>query len=43
VGIKKTILLTSASEVVARQIGEIAQVDHVISRCLPQDKVRIVC
>ena len=41
-GIKQTILLTGDSEVVARQIGEIAQVDRVISRCLPEDKVRIV-
>jgi heavy metal translocating P-type ATPase len=41
-GIKETILLTGDSEVVARQIGEIAQVDRVISRCLPEDKVRIV-
>jgi P-type E1-E2 ATPase len=28
--------------VVARQIGEIAQIDRVVSRCLPEDKVRIV-
>jgi P-type E1-E2 ATPase len=41
-GIRETILLTGDSEVVARQIGEIAQVDRVISRCLPEDKVRIV-
>jgi heavy metal translocating P-type ATPase len=41
-GIKETILLTGDSEVVARQIGAIAQVDRVISRCLPEDKVRIV-
>jgi len=41
-GIKQTILLTGDSEVVARQIGEIAQVDRVVSRCLPEDKVRIV-
>jgi heavy metal translocating P-type ATPase len=41
-GIKETFLLTGDSEVVARQIGEIAQVDRVISRCLPEDKVRIV-
>lgn len=42
VGIKETILLTGDSEVVAQQIGAIAQVDRVISRCLPEDKVRIV-
>jgi P-type E1-E2 ATPase len=41
-GIKETILLTGDSDVVARQIGEIAQIDRVISRCLPEDKVRIV-
>jgi P-type E1-E2 ATPase len=34
--------LTGDSEVVAGQIGKIAQVDRVISRCLPEDKVRIV-
>ena len=41
-GIKETILLTGDSEVVARQIGRIAQVDRVIARCLPEDKVRTV-
>ena len=41
-GIKETVLLTGDSEVVAQQIGKIAQVDRVISRCLPEDKVRIV-
>ena len=41
-GIKETILLTGDSEVVAQQIGKIAQTDRVISRCLPEDKVRIV-
>ncbi|MGB8348019.1 MAG: heavy metal translocating P-type ATPase [Ktedonobacteraceae bacterium] len=41
-GIKEIILLTGDSEVVARQIGAIAQVDRVIARCLPEDKVRIV-
>jgi heavy metal translocating P-type ATPase len=41
-GIKETILLTGDSDVVAQQIGTLAQVDRVISRCLPEDKVRIV-
>jgi cation transport ATPase len=41
-GIKQTILLTGDSEVVAQQIGDVAQVDRVIARCLPEDKVRIV-
>jgi len=41
-GIGETILLTGDSAVVARQIGKIAQIDRVISRCLPEDKVRIV-
>lgn len=42
VGIKKTILLTGDNEVVAHQIGTLAQVDQVFSRCLPEDKVRII-
>jgi Cd2+/Zn2+-exporting ATPase len=29
-------------EVMAQQIGKIAQVDRVISKCLPEDKVRTV-
>lgn len=41
-GINETILLTGDSEVVAQQIGKIAQVDRVIARCLPEDKVRTV-
>src|SRR6266487_4845772 len=41
-GIKETILLTGDSEVVAHQIGEVAQVDRVIARCLPEDKLHIV-
>jgi len=41
-GIEETILLTGDSDVVARQIGKLAQVDRVISRCLPEDKVRTV-
>ncbi len=41
-GIKETILLTGDGEVVARQIGDVARVDRVIARCLPEDKVRIV-
>src|SRR6266704_2075272 len=41
-GIKETILLTGDSDVVARQIGKMAQVDRVIARCLPEDKVHTV-
>jgi heavy metal translocating P-type ATPase len=41
-GIKETILLTGDSDVVAQQIGKMAQVDRVIARCLPEDKVRTV-
>ncbi len=41
-GIKETMLLTGDSEVVAQQIGKIAQVDRVISRCLPENKVQMV-
>ncbi len=41
-GTKETVLLTGDSEVVAQQVGKIAGVDRVISRCLPEDKVRII-
>ena len=41
-GIKQTILLTGDSDVVAHQIGELAQVDKAIARRLPDDKVRII-
>jgi cation transport ATPase len=41
-GIKETILLTGDSDVVAHQIGELAQVDRVVARCLPDDKLRII-
>lgn len=41
-GIQQTMLLTGDSDVVAQQIGDIARVDRVISRCLPEDKVRTV-
>lgn len=41
-GIKEIILLTGDSEVVAHQIGEVAQVDRVIARCLPEDKLYMV-
>ena len=30
------------SRVRARQIGEVARVDRVIARCLPEDKLRVV-
>jgi heavy metal translocating P-type ATPase len=41
-GIKETILLTGDGEVVAQRIGQLAQVDHVIARCLPEEKVHVV-
>ena len=41
-GIKETILLTGDGEVVAQQIGAMARVDRVISRCLPEDKVQTI-
>jgi len=41
-GIKQTILLTGDSDTVAHQIGELAQVDKAIARCLPDDKLRII-
>ncbi len=41
-GIKETVLLTGDSDVVALQIGELAQVDRTIARCLPDDKLHII-
>lgn len=41
-GIKETVLLTGDSEIVAYQIGTLAQVDRVIARCLPEQKVQTV-
>ena len=41
-GIKQTILLTGDNETVAQKIGTLAQVDQVIARCLPEQKVRTV-
>ncbi len=41
-GIGKTVLLTGDSETVAQQIGKLAQIDQVIARCLPAEKVRVV-
>jgi heavy metal translocating P-type ATPase len=41
-GIKKTVLLTGDSEVVAQQIGEMAQIDQVVARCLPEQKVQVI-
>jgi heavy metal translocating P-type ATPase len=42
VGIKQVVLLTGDGEVVARQIGQVAQVDRVVARCLPEEKVKVV-
>ena len=42
VGISETWLLTGDGETVARQIGELAHVDHVVARCLPERKVEVV-
>jgi heavy metal translocating P-type ATPase len=41
-GIRETVLLTGDSETVAQQIGKMAQVDRVVARCLPTEKVRVV-
>jgi heavy metal translocating P-type ATPase len=41
-GIKESVLLTGDGGAVAQRIGAIAQVDRVVSRCLPEDKVRAV-
>ena len=35
-------LLTGDGEVIARRVGQMAQVDHVVALCLPEDKVRVV-
>jgi cation transport ATPase len=41
-GIRQIVLLTGDSEVVAKQIGQVAQVDRVVAHCLPEEKVRVV-
>ena len=41
-GIKQTVLLTGDSEVVAQQIGKVAQIDRIVAKCLPEEKVRVV-
>ena len=41
-GIVETWLLTGDGEVVAQQVGDLAKMDHVIARCLPQRKVDAV-
>ncbi|GCE30138.1 cation transporter [Dictyobacter alpinus] len=41
-GIKQTILLTGDSETVAQQVGKLANIDRVVARCLPEDKVRVI-
>lgn len=41
-GIKQVVLLTGDSEVVAQQVGQVAQVDRVVARCLPEEKVKVV-
>ncbi len=41
-GIKETVLLTGDSEVVAQQIGDMAHIDRVVARCLPEEKVRVI-
>jgi heavy metal translocating P-type ATPase len=41
-GIRETVLLTGDSDIVAEEIGQVAQVDRVVARCLPADKVRVV-
>jgi heavy metal translocating P-type ATPase len=41
-GISETVLLTGDNETVAHKVGEIAHIDHVIARCLPDDKVRAI-
>jgi heavy metal translocating P-type ATPase len=41
-GISETWLLTGDGEVVAQQIGKLAQIDHVIAHCLPEQKVETI-
>jgi heavy metal translocating P-type ATPase len=41
-GIKEIVLLTGDTEVVAQQIGRMANFDRVVARCLPEDKVQTV-
>jgi heavy metal translocating P-type ATPase len=41
-GIREIVLLTGDGETVAQQIGKMAQVDRVIARCMPAEKVRVV-
>ena len=41
-GIQETVLLTGDSEMVAQRIGALAQMDRVVAKCLPEDKVAIV-
>jgi cation transport ATPase len=41
-GIQQTVLLTGDSEVVAQQVGQVARVDRIVARCLPEEKVRMV-
>lgn len=41
-GIKEIVILTGDSEVVAQQIGQVANVDRIVARCLPEDKVQAV-
>ena len=41
-GIVETILLTGDTEVVAAKVGQMAHVDRVVARCLPDDKVRVI-
>jgi cation transport ATPase len=41
-GITETWLLTGDGEAVAQRIGALAKVDHVVARCLPQQKVETV-
>ncbi|GER90700.1 cation transporter [Dictyobacter vulcani] len=41
-GITQTILLTGDSETVAQQVGKLANIDRVVARCLPEDKVHVI-
>ncbi len=41
-GIHTLVLLTGDGPVVAEQVGKLVGVDRIVSRCLPEDKVRVI-
>lgn len=41
-GIRQTVLLTGDGAAVARQVGDLAQIDRVVAQCLPEQKVEVI-